>query len=103
MDSTTQYYIHDVAVLPEGRGRGLARECVERLLGVAEGRGYETCCLVSVYGTGRFWGRWGFVRPEAGRVGEDLEEKVRGYGGDAVFLVRRNGGVKGGEGGKGGL
>lgn len=86
--SKTQYYLHDVAILPECRGRGFAGEVIARLLGVAEGLGYETSCLVSVYGTGQFWGRYGFVKP--GRVGGELEEKVRGYGGDAVYLVRRN-------------
>ncbi|OJK04232.1 hypothetical protein ASPACDRAFT_39848 [Aspergillus aculeatus ATCC 16872] len=81
-----QYYIHDVAVLPGVRGRGLAAEGVRRLLEVA-GR-YESTGLVSVYGTEEFWGRFGFGVAE---VGEELAGKVRGYGGEAVFLVRRNG------------
>lgn len=88
MDSTTQFYIHDVAILPEWRGRGLAGEVIRRLLGVAEGGGYETCCLISVYGTGQFWGRFGFGRVE-GEL-KELEEMVKVYGGDAVFLERRN-------------
>ncbi|PYI34403.1 acyl-CoA N-acyltransferase [Aspergillus indologenus CBS 114.80] len=81
-----QYYIHDVAILPGVRGRGLAAEGVRRLLEV--GDRYETTGLVSVYGTERFWGRFGFGAVE---VGEELRAKLGGYGGDAVFLVRRNG------------
>ena len=87
-NSKSQFYLHDVAILPEWRGKGFAKECISRLLGIAERRGHETTCLVSVYGTGAFWGQYGFVRPE--KVDEALEKKVRGYGGDAVFLVRRN-------------
>lgn len=83
-----QYYIHDLAILPELRGKGLAKECLDLLLGVA--KGYVTTSLVSVYGTGAFWGRFGFAEVD---VEEALGEKVRGYGEDAVFLERRNEGV----------
>lgn len=79
-----QYYIHDLAILPELRGRGLATEAIDRLLAVA-GR-YPTTSLVSVYGTELFWSRFGFV---PGPVGEDIK-KLRGYGEDAVYLVRSN-------------
>lgn len=92
-EDADQYYIHDVAVLPEFRGKGAAAEGIRRLLGVAEGLGYETTCIVSVYGTGKFWGRFGFV---AGEVEGDLAEKLKGYGDDAAYMVRRNGRVEGG-------
>ncbi|KAL2015801.1 hypothetical protein VTK56DRAFT_4828 [Thermocarpiscus australiensis] len=81
-----QYYIHDLVILPEFRGRGLAAEGVRRLLALA-GR-YPTTCLISVYGSAPFWARFGFV-PEP--VDEALQEKLRGYGADAVYLSRRNG------------
>lgn len=79
-----QYYIHDLAILPKLRGRGHATECIGQLLAVAER--YPTTCLVSVYGTELFWDRFGFV-PE---VGEGIREKLRGYGEDAIYLVRSN-------------
>lgn len=79
-----QYYIHDLAISPRLRGQGLAAECIERLLTVA--RRYPTTCLVSVYGTAAFWGRFGFA-PES--VPAALSEKLRGYGSDATYLVRR--------------
>jgi GNAT superfamily N-acetyltransferase len=83
-----QYYIHDVAVLPRWRGRGLAAECVGRLLAVA-GRCCPTTCLVSVYGTAPFWARFGFAADEAA---EDavLAEKLRRYGTGAVYMSRQN-------------
>ncbi|KAF2851669.1 hypothetical protein T440DRAFT_507098 [Plenodomus tracheiphilus IPT5] len=53
-----QYYIHDVAILPEFRGCGAAREGIVRVLAVGER--FDTMALVSVYGMGSFWGRFDF-------------------------------------------
>ncbi|KFA78757.1 hypothetical protein S40288_10632 [Stachybotrys chartarum IBT 40288] len=80
-----QYYIHDVAVLDSFRGRGLADQVVRQLLGVAESLRYETTCLISVYGTSFFWGRFGFVPVS---MNEDMVKKLREYGTDAVYLMR---------------
>ena len=80
-----QYYIHDVAVLPELRGQGHAAEGIQKLLDV--GSRFVSTCLVSVYGTGPFWYRFGF-REEV--VADALGEKLRNYGDDAVFMSRRN-------------
>ncbi|KAL4875785.1 acyl-CoA N-acyltransferase [Aspergillus karnatakaensis] len=81
------YYIHDVAVLPELRGRGVAGECVRRLLGVATGTGLARTCLISVYDTEGFWGRFGFAREV---VEEGMMAKLNGYGDGAVYLSRSN-------------
>ncbi|KAJ5389253.1 uncharacterized protein N7496_000321 [Penicillium cataractarum] len=81
-----QYYIHDVAILPRFRGRGLAASCIGRLLVVA--KRYPATSLVSVYGTESFWARFGFVPV---LVDEALREKLRDYGEDAVYLSRSNG------------
>ena len=78
------YYVHDLAILPAYRGRGLAAECMAQLLQVA--KVYESVCLVAVYGTAEFWGRYGFVKVP---MDEPLAGKVRGYGDDAVFLLRQ--------------
>jgi len=81
-----QYYIHDVAILPELRGRGLAAEAIRRLVNV--GKQFSTTCLVSVYGTAPFWARFGFQAPED--LDEALQDKLRGYGDDATYMVRSN-------------
>ncbi|KAK0722663.1 hypothetical protein B0T26DRAFT_640601 [Lasiosphaeria miniovina] len=81
-----QYYIHDLAILPGSRGLGLAAECMATLLAVGER--YPTTCLVSVYGTVPFWGRFGFASEP---VDATLQEKLRAYGDDAVYLVRQSG------------
>lgn len=75
-------YVHDVAVAPEWRGRKLAEPAIDRLLSLAEPFG--AAVLVSVYGTGPFWSRFGF------RSVEDpaLRAKLASYGEDAVFMLR---------------
>ncbi|RDL38243.1 putative gcn5-related n-acetyltransferase protein [Venustampulla echinocandica] len=80
-----QYYIHDLAILPRLRGQSLAAACIGKLLTVAQR--YRTTCLVSVYGTTSFWGRFGFERETVDAV---LSEKLRGYGEDATYLERQN-------------
>jgi len=82
-----QYYIHDVAVLPSFRASGAASEVVRRMLDVAKACGHATTGLISVYGTVNFWGRFGFTLQE---VDEALEEKLRGYGPEAKYMVRDN-------------
>lgn len=77
----SEYYIHDVALLPHLRGSGMARAGIEALLAGAEG--FPLVGLISVYGTGPFWSRFGF-----GPSGKDLGEKLAPYGEDAVYMVR---------------
>jgi len=83
-----QYYIHDVAILPEYQGRGLAKEGLKQVLGVAER--FKSIGLVSVYSTSAFWGKFGFKEPV--EVGGVMREKLLGYGDAAVYLEREGGG-----------
>ena len=80
-----QYYIHDLAILPKLRGRGLAQECINKLFAIA--KRYPTTCLVSVYGTETFWSRFGCVPVQ---IDDVLEKKLQDYGDDAVYLERKN-------------
>jgi ribosomal protein S18 acetylase RimI-like enzyme len=59
LDADT-FYIHDVAVAPRCRRRGVARALVTQLLDVARRRGFARCELVSVQGSASFWERFGF-------------------------------------------
>jgi GNAT superfamily N-acetyltransferase len=78
-----QFYIHDVVVEPPRRSSGAATAAVARLLDLASD--FDTTALVSVYGTVGFWSRFGFAPSP-----EDMAEKLRPYGADAVYLVRPN-------------
>jgi GNAT superfamily N-acetyltransferase len=81
----SQYYIHDLAILPKSRGSGLAQQCIEKIFAAA--RRFPTTSLVSVYGTAPFWGRYGFVPAE---IDDALKKKLLEYGDDAIYLERKN-------------
>lgn len=76
------YYVHDVALLPQARGGGHARAGIEAIL--ANAAPFGSASLVSVYGTAPFWSRFGF-EPVADR---DMEAKLRPYGEGAVYMLR---------------
>ncbi|MER0237563.1 GNAT family N-acetyltransferase [Fulvimarina sp. MAC8] len=81
-ENADAFYVHDVALLPEMRGRSLSGGAIESLLeGVPE---VDRACLISVYGTAVFWRRHGF------REAPDAvpREKLASYGPEAVFMVR---------------
>lgn len=81
-----QFYIHDLAILPEVRGLGLAQECMNKLFAIA--KRYRTTGLVSVYGTAPFWARFGFASEN---IDESVKKKLLDYGDDATYLERKNG------------
>jgi ribosomal protein S18 acetylase RimI-like enzyme len=58
------WYIHDVAILPEFRGRGAATFMVSILKRIAIDAGFNQMTLTSVGGADTFWTRQGFVRAE---------------------------------------
>ena len=77
-----RFYIHDVVVSPDCRGGGHAARVVERLLDLAGS--YPAAILVSVYGTGPFWSRFGFREATASLPPDALDA----YGEDARFMIR---------------
>lgn len=80
-----QYYIHDVAILPEARGSGLAQAGIAKLFAVAAQ--YPTSCLISVYGTTTFWSKFGFA---PGKTDETMKKKLLEYGEEATYMERNN-------------
>lgn len=75
-------YLHDVAILPEARGRGAAGAYVEYLGRVAGELGLRRLALVSVYGTAPLWTRFGFAPVSAG------VPPLASYGPSAVYMVK---------------
>ncbi len=76
-------YLHDVAILPPGRGNGAAGGLVSRLSAVATEAGLATLSLVAVYGAGKLWARHGFMpRPDL-----VSPAKMATYGDGAVYMV----------------
>jgi ribosomal protein S18 acetylase RimI-like enzyme len=59
-DKADTFYIHDVAVAPRCRGRGIGRRLATELLALAAAKGFTRSELVSVQGSAPFWRQFGF-------------------------------------------
>ncbi len=78
------YYIHDLALLPEARGRRAAGAAIGLLNDLARDHGFASMALVAVNGSRRFWEKHGFRvvdRP-------DLSSKLASYEAAAVMMER---------------
>jgi ribosomal protein S18 acetylase RimI-like enzyme len=77
-------HIHDVAVLPDHRGRKAVASYVAAIANLARAMNIGRLALVSVYGTDPLWTRFGFrvVLPDAA-----LGAKLRSYGATAKYMV----------------
>ena len=78
-------YLHDLAIDPTVRGGGHAAPIVEKLAEQARADGWTEMALVAVNGAAPFWERRGFVVVES----PALAAKLRSYGPDARYMVRR--------------
>ncbi|WP_438751938.1 GNAT family N-acetyltransferase [Pararhizobium sp. O133] len=78
------YYVHDLSLLPEMRGRGAAVAMVEAMTSVARRANFATMGLIAVGGADIFWRRFGFAPVFA----EALEPRLRAYGAEAVYMER---------------
>lgn len=82
--AATILYLHDLALHPDMRGRGLTASVVERLVRQAREDGWDTIALVAVNQAAGFWERMGFAV-----VSEPaLASKLASYGADAAYMTR---------------
>lgn len=82
------FWIHDVALLPEARGRGEASAAVAALLALARRLGLGQAALVSVYDSRRFWAGHGFA-PVPLLPAKALARVLDAYGDAALFMEAR--------------
>jgi ribosomal protein S18 acetylase RimI-like enzyme len=77
-------YVHDVAVLPDFRGRLAARSYIEMIASLARSMRIDCLTLVSVYDTDSMWCRLGFrtIAPDAAR-----RVKLESYGETAKYMI----------------
>lgn len=78
------YYVHDLSLLPEMRGRGAAVAMVEAMTSVARKADFTTMGLIAVGGADIFWRRFGFAPVFVAA----LEARLRTYGAEAVYMER---------------
>lgn len=76
--------IHDIAVLPEARGRGSTAVLVGLIEMLAKRLDISHLALVSVYNTRAFWARFGFGEIADGK----LADKLASYGASARYMAR---------------
>jgi GNAT superfamily N-acetyltransferase len=79
------WYLHDLALLPAGRGNGAAGAIVSAIAGQAAATGHTSLALVAVNASTGFWRRQGFreVHDPA------LDRKLASYD-DAARYMRRD-------------
>lgn len=58
-------YVHDMAIVPRARARGVADGLLRAVQGAADELGLGAFAGVAVQGSEPFWERWGFVRRDA--------------------------------------
>ncbi|WP_225425524.1 GNAT family N-acetyltransferase [Pelagerythrobacter rhizovicinus] len=78
------YYIHDLALMPQARGRGLAIEAVTAAFTTAKTGGFATLSLVAVGDSKEFWRTQGFAVVRDA----DVERSLASYGGSAHYMER---------------
>ncbi|MBP2296910.1 GNAT family N-acetyltransferase [Azospirillum rugosum] len=78
-------YLHDVALLPAARGLGLGVSALERMEGIAAGRGFAWLALTSTPKARAFWDRNGFTPYDGGPA---LAAKLASYGGGMAYMTR---------------
>ena len=81
----TTYYLHDIALMPEVRSSGAATQAVAALIEQARYEQLPSLSLIAVNGSAGFWQRLGFEAVED----QASAEKLRSYGDDAQFMMRR--------------
>lgn len=66
------HFLHDLAVDPQARGRGIAPLLIQAALTWGRQRGFKQTRLVAVAGAAPFWRKWGFRAVSAApQYGED--------------------------------
>jgi GNAT superfamily N-acetyltransferase len=80
----TTYYIHDVALMPEARGKGYAAQITSLLVAHAREAGFSNLSMVAVNKSQVFWEKAGFRVIAV----PDLKAKLASYGLDAALMVR---------------
>lgn len=79
------YYLHDLALLKAAHGKGHGARLVRHLAEHAGTCGFKTMSLIAVNRSAPFWERQRFAVREV----PGLAAKLKTYGPDAVFMMRR--------------
>ena len=78
-------YLHDLSVVPELAGQGMARQLVQHLVQQARQRGLRQAALVAVQGADGYWARQGFSAYPVRDARQSLHLET--YGDGARYMV----------------
>lgn len=78
-------YLHDVALMPEGRHAGLGGALVRQAQALAKRQAYRHMALVAVNHSAPYWQHQGFAPYEA--ASQALQQQLASYCDDARYLV----------------
>lgn len=78
-------YLHDMAVSPAARGKGISQALVQALVAIAFDAGHGFIQLVAVQNSAAFWQKVGFAEV---LVNDEVRGQLKSYGADAVLMRR---------------
>lgn len=78
-------HLHDIALLPEARGRGCVAVFMAALPALAACMKLKNLACVSVYGTDALWARYGFQIDDSA----DFASNLASYGATAKYMIAR--------------
>ncbi|HSC79673.1 MAG TPA: GNAT family N-acetyltransferase [Chitinolyticbacter sp.] len=81
-DEAHAHFLHDLAVHPRARGRGVAARLVAQALAWGVAQGLAEARLVAVLGAERFWHGLGFTAQT------ERDARLAAYGADAIVMQR---------------
>lgn len=70
------WYIHDLAILPEYRGKGMVRPILAEVKALAFSQNIHELSLVSIYGKEVFWTKMGFRFVSSANYGTMMYQKI---------------------------
>ncbi|MDR3411985.1 MAG: GNAT family N-acetyltransferase [Formivibrio sp.] len=79
------FFLHDLAVTPSSRNRGIAQELVLHAMHWAKEKKCRKAMLIAVQGAQKFWQHHGFTRQTSPSL--VLQKKLNGYGQNAAFMI----------------
>ncbi len=74
-------YLHDMAISPQSKGKGIGRMMASKLFGVAQNKGINRVILVAVQGSESFWSKVGFHEVNWG-------DECSSYGESAILMEK---------------
>lgn len=81
------FYLHDIALLPESRGHGLAQALIEQAATSAKKLNFNQLLLVSVPQAGSFWDKQGFN--EMNLENSELNKVLKSYGENSRLMTKK--------------